>query len=542
MDSKFITLLQKESGTEGVRVVVIATIAGILQGLVMIIINGAAGNIPKGELNFRYFGMFVVCIIGFIWTKRYSLARNVEIVQRILFDTRIRIADKIRHSGLAQIESVGRSQLYTALADNAEIIFNASRQVANAGSSAVMITFSFLYIGYLSSTAFFLAVFFIVGGISIYMFNQQATNRELKNVLEKEREFLTYLNHLVDGFKEVKINSDKSRDLFENYLKETSFETRDLKIRIEYRFVENYIFSQSFFYILMASVIFLLPQISPVVPGVIVKITSVILFMVGPLGNVVEAIPNIAKADVAVDTIEKLEKFLDEADDSKATLPSGPLMRKKSFEKIRFEKVSFSYGDSQNRHFTVGPLDLSVQRGEILFIVGGNGSGKSTLLKMMTGLYYPQAGEILIDNIPLDMTNYKHYRNLFSVIFTDFHLFDRLYGLKTVDEDDLDDLLVKMELASKTAYSEGRFTNINLSTGQKKRLAMIISYLEDKPIFMFDEVAADQDPVFRKYFYEVFLQNLKAKGKTIIAVSHDDRYFNMADRVLKMEFGKFVSK
>jgi len=140
------------------------------------------------------------------------------------------------------------------------------------------------------------------------------------------------------------------------------------------------------------------------------------------------------------------------------------------------------------------------------------------------------------------MTNYKHYRNLFSVIFTDFHLFDRLYGLKTVDEDDLDDLLVKMELASKTAYSEGKFTNINLSTGQKKRLAMIISYLEDKPIFMFDEVAADQDPVFRKYFYEVFLQNLKAKGKTIIAVSHDDRYFNMADRVLKMEFGKFVSK
>jgi putative ATP-binding cassette transporter len=541
MDSKFITLLRKESGVTGVKVFAIAIVAGLLQGLLMVIINGAAGNLPKGGLNFRYFGMFAACIIGFIWTKRYSLSRNVDKVLEILFDIRIRIADKIRHSGLYQIETVGKSELYTALADNTEIIFSAARQLASASASGVMIIFSFLYIGYLSSEAFVLSAFFIVSGVSVYLLNQQDTNRQLTITVEKQTEFVSYINHLLEGFKEVKINSDKSHDLFHNYLKETSVHARDLKVKIEYRFVDNYILSQSLFYMLMAAAIFLLPQISSVAPGAIVNITAVILFMVGPLGDVVEAIPRVAKADVAVDTIEKLEKFLDEADDSKATLPSGPLLRKKSFEKIHFKNVIFSYGDSQNRYFTVGPIDLSVQRGEILFIVGGNGSGKSTLLKIMTGLYYPQSGEILIDNIPLDMSNYEHYRNLFSVIFTDFHLFDRLYGLKSVDEDMIDDMLAKMELASKTAYSEGRFTNINLSTGQKKRLAMIISYLEDKPIFMFDEVAADQDPVFRKYFYEVFIKNLKAKGKTIIAVSHDDRYFNKADRVLKMEFGKFVS-
>ncbi len=540
MDSKFITLLRKESGNTGVKMFAIAIVAGILQGLLMVIINGAAGHLPEGGLNFRYLGMFATCIIGFIWAKRYSLSRNVDIVQNFLFDIRIRIADKIRHSGLYQIETVGKSELYTALADNTEIIFNAARQLANAAPSAVMIVFSFFYIGYLSSAAFVLAVMCILAGISVYMLNQTEANRELTMAVEKQTEFIFYLDHLIDGFKEVKINSEKSHDLFHNYLKETSFQTRDLKVKTEYRFVDNYIFSQSFFYILMASVIFLLPQISSVVPGAIVNITSVILFMVGPLGDVVEAIPRVAKADVAVDTIEKLEKILDDADDSKATLPSSPLLRKKNFETITFKNISFSYGDAQNRYFTVGPLNLSVRKGEILFIVGGNGSGKSTLLKVLTGLYYPQSGEILIDNIPTDMSNYEHYRNLFSVIFTDFHLFDRLYGVTDIDEAVLDDLLCKMELIAKTAYSEGRFTNINLSTGQKKRLAMIISYLEDKPIYVFDEVAADQDPVFRKYFYEVFLKNLKNKGKTIIAVSHDDRYFNAADRVLKMEFGKFI--
>jgi len=191
--------------------------------------------------------------------------------------------------------------------------------------------------------------------------------------------------------------------------------------------------------------------------------------------------------------------------------------------------------------FSVGPLDMTLNQGEMLFIVGGNGSSKSTLLKLLTGLYYPATGFLSVDDDEIDQSHYHNYRELFSIIFTDFHLFDKLYGLHQIDEQLLKSLLHSMQLDKKTHYLDGQFTNLNLSTGQKKRLAFITAILEDKPIYVFDELAADQDPAFRQYFYEVVLQELKQQGKTIIAVTHDDKYFHVADRVLKMEYGQIVN-
>ena len=184
--------------------------------------------------------------------------------------------------------------------------------------------------------------------------------------------------------------------------------------------------------------------------------------------------------------------------------------------------------------------ELIVQPGELVFIKGGNGSGKSTLVKLLTGLYKPLAGEVLLGETRVTDANVQHYRELFSIIFSDFHLFDRLYGME-VDEARVSSLLEEMQLADKTEFADGRFVNLNLSTGQRKRLALLIALLEDRPYCVFDEVAAEQDPAFREYFYEVILQNLKKQGKTIIAVTHDERFHHTADRVLTMEYGRFVS-
>lgn len=172
--------------------------------------------------------------------------------------------------------------------------------------------------------------------------------------------------------------------------------------------------------------------------------------------------------------------------------------------------------------------------------MGGNGSGKSTLLKLLTGLYRPASGELRVNGQSLLPVQYHRYRNQFSIVFTDFHLFDRLYGLTRVNDESLAELLHDMELDLKTHYEEGRFSTLNLSTGQRKRLALIVALLDDKAILVFDEWAADQDPVFRKRFYEEILPDLKRRGKTVIAATHDDRYFSVADRVLKMECGRFV--
>ena len=159
--------------------------------------------------------------------------------------------------------------------------------------------------------------------------------------------------------------------------------------------------------------------------------------------------------------------------------------------------------------------------------MGGNGSGKTTLLKLFTALYRPIEGCIRVDGAEIVAANVQSYRNLFSAIFSDFHLFDKLHGLRDAAPERVDQLLRLMEISSKTAFGDGRFTTILLSTGQRKRLALVVSYLEDKPVYIFDEVAADQDPHFRRYFYDTLLPELKRAGKTVVVVSHDDRYFHV---------------
>ena len=210
----------------------------------------------------------------------------------------------------------------------------------------------------------------------------------------------------------------------------------------------------------------------------------------------------------------------------------------KDFNILSIDKMQFSYSSTNGAAFGVGPFNEKIQRGELLFVIGGNGSGKSTFLKLLTGLYYPQEGGLSVDDTLIEAGNYAAYRSLFSIIFTDFHLFDKFYGVPDVDAQTVNEWLEKMQMQHKVEYKNGGFTSTNLSTGQRKRLAFIAAMLEDRPILVMDEFAADQDPQFRQYFYETLLGEVKSMGKTIIAVTHDDHYFHVADRVWKMDEGR----
>ncbi len=200
---------------------------------------------------------------------------------------------------------------------------------------------------------------------------------------------------------------------------------------------------------------------------------------------------------------------------------------------LALDQVSFRYDES--RRFAVGPVSLTLPPGEITFLVGGNGSGKSTLLKVILGLYQPTSGRLLMDGKAVDM---REHRDLFATVFLDAHVFERLFGLETVDPAQVAALLKEMELIHKTDFRNGRFTTVDLSTGQKKRLALVAARLENRPVMVLDEWAADQDPGFRHWFYEVLLPALKAEGRTVIAVTHDDWAFDAADQVVHLDFGQ----
>jgi putative ATP-binding cassette transporter len=301
------------------------------------------------------------------------------------------------------------------------------------------------------------------------------------------------------------------------------------------------VIGQNFLYVMLAVLIFALPAVNATDAQNVVQVTSALIFIMGPLGDVVGSVPLLMRSSTAIAIIEELESTLDKASPEKEEIDPAEEAKLHSFREISLRNVSFAYESrSGEGTFRLGPLNLNLKSNELLFIIGGNGSGKSTMMKVLTGLYANNGGSILVDNTPITPEDLAAYRSLFSIIFTDFHLFDRFYGMEDIDQDVVNKLIVDMRLQDVTSIENSKFKNIHLSTGQRKRLALIVALLEQRPILVFDEVAADQDPGFRKYFYETFLHRLKSEGKTIIAVTHDDHYFHVADRVMKMEDGKLT--
>ncbi len=539
MNLRLLQFIRQEAEALWLKILLTSIISGLANGVVVVIVNAATkGNY---QFNLRYFFLFAICMAVYIITFKYSYFQTAIVLRNAMAKTHLRIADQLRNADLLSFEGIGRTRIHRVLSENSEIIFEASRMITAAGSAMIMLLFTFGYIAFLSKTAFFMAAILIVCAVFIYTRNQKTINTLMLTAIQKESDFFTTMNHLLDGFKEIKMNRAKSDDIFHTYLNKIALRVKDLRIDTEAKFLSNQLFAQVFWYFLVASIVFLLPRIGQMENQKIMSITTVVLFIMGPIGVVVATIPLLVKANFAIDQLDVLEKELGTADDLKGAHPENPFTVKDGSRRIEFRNIIFTYpAPSDQRSFSIGPIDLKIKEGEILFLVGGNGSGKTTLLKVITGLYHPRQGTVLMDGLSVNKANCQHYRNEMAVIFSDFHLFDRLYGLKEVDTVRMKESLRRMALMDKTAYVDGRFTNLNLSSGQKRRLALIIALMEDKPILVVDELAADLDPEFRKYFYEVILVELKSNGKTIIATSHDDRYFHVADRVVKMEYGRII--
>ncbi len=535
-----LTLYKNESEASGTPVIVMALVSGVFQGLILGVITTAASAGSDDPLFFKYFLLFLISFAIAIIGKHYALTKATTIAEGMITSIRVRISDKIRKSELLFLENIGKSEIYTLITQNTNLISESVVLIINACQSGIVLIFCLFYVAYLSQLAFSVLLLGMVAGISSFVMHKSTINNELRETTKKESLFFEMIYTVLDGFKELKMNQKKSDEYF-GFVKIVAEETKELKIRTGFHFVVEIMFSQVSFYILLGVIVFILPRFDYMAGDLVIKVATAVLFIIGPATMLVTAIPLVSRANIAVENIYTLEKRLDKATKPYKSDGIIPVTKFSSFHDILFEEVSFSYLDANNLPlFTLGPLNMSVNAGEIIFIVGGNGSGKSSFIKLMTALYYPTSGNIMLDGTPVNKATYPAYRELFSIIFSDFHLFDKLYGIDDLDEKMVAKLLKTMQLDKKTELVDRGFTNINLSTGQRKRLAMIVSMLDNRPIYVFDEWAADQDPVFREFFYNTLLKQMKEDGKTVIAVSHDDRYFHVADKIIKMEYGKFV--
>jgi len=531
-------LLRRESAGAQADIIVAVTISGMANAGILAIINAAAQTPATEPIHLRLLVLFLITILLYIVALRFTFARLGRIFERMVDQIRIRLSSKIASSELPALEHIGRSRIYARLTHDTTVLSESKVLLTAALQSSVMVLFTVIYVAILSPAAFLSTVVMVAGGIQIYFRKNRVLFSSLERTNEKENELFGLTTHLLEGFKELKMSRARGEDLLTD-IRRTSGELRELKIQTNDIQNSKFIFSQSAFFVLMAVMVFVLPRLIESFGRQSTELVAAVLFLMGPLSTVVRGIPQVTKADLAASSIARLESELDAPSRAPAApaAPAPPL----PFERaIELHGAVYSYPAADNGNFTVGPLQLRFEKGRVTFITGGNGSGKSSLLKLLTRLYEPHSGGVTLDGTPISAENVQEYRELFSPIFSDFHLFRKLYGMQNVDPGRVEELLSEMHLSDKTGFSAGTFTHIDLSTGQRKRLAMIVAELENRPILVFDEWAADQDPEFREHFYTKLIPSFRDQGKTVIAVTHDDRYYAYADRRVKLDLGKIV--
>ncbi|QQP93602.1 cyclic peptide export ABC transporter (plasmid) [Skermanella sp. TT6] len=528
----FIRLVLRESRSSPYKVAVMAMLAGLGNAMILAIINRSADLANDGGAQVADMILFAATMGIQVLAQRYVSRTTTREVEEIIHRLRKRLISLIRQTDLTALEGIGRSEIYAMITKETQAISSSVPMLVNGCQSGILLVFTLAYIYVLSSTAFMLTIAITAIAASTHLARIGQLRREVELSFQLENQLFERLTDLLSGYKEVKLNIRRSRELQEHF-DEVSSASTEAKVKTQIGISNEFLFAQSIFYLMLAAMVFVVPALSPTFSDVALKTSAAVLFLIGPITSLVQAIPAITMANAATDNIERLSKTLSERIDPTATDDEV-----ESFARIEFQDVTFSYVDPRyGTRFSVGPFNVDVNRGEMVFITGGNGAGKSTFLKLFTGLYRPDGGRILLDGKQLDQRRHGAYRSLISAVFTDYHLFRRLYGLP---EADVSSLLRQMEIDHKVSMTGRDFDSLDFSAGQKKRLALIVALLEDRPIIVLDEWAADQDPIFRRKFYEELLPAFKAMGKTVVAVTHDDRYFGLADRRLHMEEGRFA--
>lgn len=301
--------------------------------------------------------------------------------------------------------------------------------------------------------------------------------------------------------------------------------------------------------LLVGCLLFVAPMFAVIDARTMSASVLAVLYIMGPLVMLVSAMPMLAQGRIACTRLADFGFSINEPHPEPETSDADNVLlldHKKSWGSIQLKNVHMNYKDPQSSSgFALGPIDLTIHSGELVYIVGGNGCGKSTLAKVFCGLYIPQEGQLLLDGTAVTDDSRGNYRDLFSAVFSDFHVFNRLIGPDEKEHPSTDQAqkyLSTLGLEEKVKIEGlGYSTTTDLSYGQQKRLALVCAYLEDRPIYLLDEWAADQDPPFKRFFYEELLPDLKRRGKTILIITHDDQYFQLADRIIKLADGCIVS-
>ncbi len=540
----FIQLVRREMHGSLPKLVIMSSLGGISTAAILAAINaGMQGTGDGKKASLWAATLFLVSLFLFLKTQYYVTITATAEIEAIIHKLRLRVIDQVRRSELLAMDRIGRSRIVAAITSDTTVLTQASNMLCFTVQGAVLVFFISFYVAYLSLVAFATAVVVVVTAAVIFHLKNRSLIAQKRESAEWEGRLFDRLTDFLDGFKEVRLNSARSNDLFDDAVN-VSRTAANIKIRTQAETFKMIVTSQFSMYVLLGAVVFVAPQFSESLGGSsLTNTTTALMFVVGAAFGLVQSIPVMLNANAAADRIDQLEAALRA---TAASTNARDITVSKRFDKIELHDVVFRYVDKfSDATFQIGPLDFSLRSGELVFITGGNGSGKSTFLRVFAGLYPPDSGEITLDGTPINADTRDTYRALMSAIFFDYHLFRRLYGIPEPEPAEVDRLLMKFRLADKTSLADGEFRTLDLSGGQRRRLALIVSLLEKRQILLLDEWTAEQDPEFRRKFYDELLPEMMQAGLTVVVITHDDRYLDELDlpaRRIHMEEGRIVEQ
>jgi len=521
--------------------VAIAALAGSLSGLcsaflIALINNAVSSNNPStNQLLWGFIGLVLVTFV----TSLLSRILLVSLSHEAIYKLRLRLSGLILSCPLRHLEELGANRLLATLTDDIQSITGAVFSIPFLCIDIALLVGCLAYLGWLSWVVLLVTLVFLAVAIASIQFLLTKAERLMKLAREEQDRLFKHFRAITDGIKELKLHARRRYAFLTEELQVTAASSRDYRVSSFNSFAIASSVGELLIFIILGSLVFGLPKLTtistPVLSGYVLTLT----YLTRPLQSILEILPGLSQASVALQKIDTLGLSLASRSETiSKDKPDPPPF----FNSLELSQITHTYRrENEQSNFTLGPLDLTFHAGELVFIVGGNGSGKSTLAKLITGLYIPESGEIRLDGKLITEQNREAYRQLFATVFSDFYLFERILGISLNNLDNqAQEYLRQLQLEHKVQVKEGVLSTIDLSQGQRKRLALLTAYLENRPVYLFDEWASDQDPFFREIFYKQLLPELKHRGKTVLVISHDDRYFHLADQMLKLDYGKLV--
>ena len=513
-----------------------AVVSGATSTILLALLNHHLGNPApaSGQVMAVFFGLVVGVFVLRLTAERLL----IRLAQETIFNLRMELSRRVLALELRELERIGPPRVLSTLTADVPTIAVSVNLLPLLCFNSTIVLACVVYLLVLSPKVFLFLVAMLVAGVVGYQVPIVYGRRHLFAARQTNDALYDHFQALLTGIKELKLHR-RRRDAFLDRVLHDSAATYQRQSTAGMRiWATAGAIGQLVMFTLVGVLIFVLPNFGPATEGATVTgYILAILYMMQPLQFVMNSMPHLTRADIALRRIEKLGLDLDDhAGPKPALAPATPA----DWRRLELVGVAHVYR-AEDQEFRLGPIDLRLEPGSVVFLVGGNGSGKTTLAKLILGLYPPTEGELRLDGRTIGATELEGYRELFSAIFAEFFLFEELLGLDTGELDQrAREYLERLHLDHKVTVRDGVLSTTSLSQGQRKRLALLTAYLEDRPIYLFDEWAADQDPSFKEIFYHSLVPELRRRGKTVLVISHDDAYFPTADRIVKMDYGKIV--